>query len=157
LVVSDPKPGPGPAVRTETIIEAPPERVWEILVDVGRWHEWNPTFFDVREGTLAPGHELRMNLQLGPLKVPMRQQVRTVDPPRELVWRSKQLVPAAAFDVIRSFRLEPAGEGRTRLVQSEHLFGYLAPLMARLIGKLVAKGYENLGRALGERVADGKR
>ncbi|MFP5318413.1 MAG: SRPBCC family protein [Acidimicrobiia bacterium] len=147
-------------VRTEAVIDAPPERVWAVLADLPGWNIWNPTLFDVRRPASAsddhwqavPGMEVRMNLRLWKLKVPMRQQVRVVDPPRELVWRSKQMLPASAFDVIRTFRLEAVDGGRTRLVQYEEGSGFLAKAIFAVIGKGVTDGYDNMVKALAERV-----
>jgi hypothetical protein len=141
-------------LRVETVIDAPPEEVWRHLVDMKGWNAWNPTLFDVQGGSAEPGQEIRMKLRLGRITVPMRQQIRAVDPPREFTWRSKQLVPAPALDVVRSFRLEPLDGGRTRLVQTETMSGFLARPTAQLIGKLVVRGYEDLGRALAGRVGE---
>lgn len=148
--------GTGPVLRTETVVEAPPEQVWAVLTDLEGWDGWNPTLFAVRGGPARPGAEVRMKLRLGPFTVPMRQQIRTVDPPRELTWRSKQMVPASAFDVVRSFRLEPIDGGRTRLVQTETYSGFLAGVAFRLIGKPVLRGYEEIGRALADALGQGK-
>lgn len=143
-------------LRSETVLDAPPDRVWEILADLAAWDTWNPTLFAVRPGTetLEVGKEIRMKLRLGRIVMPMRQQIRMVDPPHELRWRSKQLVPAPALDVNRSFRLEPFDGGRTRFVQSEAMSGFLAKPTSRALGKLIVKGYEDLGRALAGRVAE---
>ncbi len=145
-------------LRSETVIDAPPDQVWKVLGDLVAWDTWNPTLFAVQPdaGELEVGKEIRMKLRLGGMVVPMRQQIRVVDPPRELRWRSKQMVPAPAFDVLRSFRLEPLDGSRTRLVQTETMTGFLAKPTSRLIGKLVVKGYDDLGRALAERFGAGE-
>ena len=139
-------------LRTEMEIDAQAERVWAVLTDFTSWDQWNPTLFKA-SGNPVVGTEIRMKLRLGRLTVPMRQQVRVLDPPRELVWRSKQLVPAAALDVVRHFVLEPLGDDRCRLVQSEDTTGFLASLEVLLLGRTIERGYENLGRALAARVA----
>jgi len=147
-------------VRTEAVLDAPPERVWAVLADLPGWNIWNPTLFDVRRPAGAtddhwqpvPGMEVRMNLRLWKLKVPMRQQIRVVDGPRELVWRSKQVLPASAFDVIRTFRLEPFEGGRTRLVQFEEGSGLLATVIFRLIGRGVTDGYDAMVKAMAGRL-----
>jgi hypothetical protein len=140
-----------PELRLETVIDAPPERVWKVLADFAGWDQWNPTLFRA-SGPPVAGTEVRMKLRLGRLTVPMRQQIREVDPPRKLVWRSRQAIPAA-LDVVRTFRIEPLDGERSLLAQSEVTTGWLARLEVFLFRKPILKGYEDIGRALAERVA----
>lgn len=148
-------------VRSEVVLDAPPERVWAVLADMPGWNIWNPTLFDVRRPASAtddhwepaPGMEVRMTLRLWKLKVPMRQQVRVVEPPHELVWRSKQMLPASAFDVIRTFRLAPVEGGKTRLIQFEQGSGFLAHAIFCVIGKGVTDGYDAMVKALVQRLS----
>ena len=49
-------------VSQSVIIEASAEKVWEVLVDFGRYGEWNP-FCVAAEGTLALGEPLKMTLK----------------------------------------------------------------------------------------------
>lgn len=141
-----------PDLLYETVLDAPPERVWEVFADFASWDRWNPTLFQC-SGPPVPGTEVRMKLRLGPLKIPMRQEIREVVPPRRLVWRSRQLVPARLLDVVRRFEIEPAGEGRSRFVQSESTTGLLAPVEVKLLGKGIVRGYENLARELARQVS----
>jgi hypothetical protein len=139
-----------PELRVETVIEAPPERVWGVLADFAQWDHWNPTLLHPN-GPPVPGTEVRMKLQLGRVKVPMRQQIREVAPPHRLVWRSRQPVPQA-LDVERHFDIEPVDGQRSRLVQSEITTGWLAGIEVALLGGAIKRGYENMARALAERV-----
>ena len=140
-----------PELRVETVIDAPPDRVWAVLADFAHWDAWNPTLLHPN-GPPVPGTEVRMKLQLGPVKVPMRQQIREVAPPSRLVWRSRQALPQA-LDVERHFEIEPLDDGRrSRLVQSETTTGWLAGLEVALLGRMIKQGYENMARALAERV-----
>jgi hypothetical protein len=140
-------------LRVETVIDAPPERVWDVLADFAHWDQWNPTLLHP-SGPPVAGTEVRMRLQLGPVKVPMRQQIREVAPPRRLVWRSRQPVPQA-LDVERHFEIEPVDDGqRSRLVQSETTTGWLAGLEVAVLGRTITRGYENMARALAQRVAE---
>ena len=140
-----------PELYTAMVIDAPPDRVWAVLTDFASWDEWNPTLKRT-SGPPVVGTEVRMTLRLGPMNVPMRQQIRVVDPPRSLVWRSKQFVPARALDVVRKFVLEPVDGGRTSLVQSETTTGFLAWVEVMLLGRSIIRGYNNLARALAARV-----
>jgi hypothetical protein len=142
-----------PELRVETVIDAPPERVWAVLTDFATWDEWNPTLLSPN-GPPVAGTEVRMKLKLGRFTVPMRQQIREVDPPRKLVWRSRQAVPAA-LDVVRTFEIEPLDGGRSKLIQSEVTTGWLARLEVALFRRPILKGYEDIARGLAQRVAAG--
>ncbi|HET7416884.1 MAG TPA: SRPBCC domain-containing protein [Solirubrobacterales bacterium] len=138
-------------LRTETVLDAPPEAVWAVLADFASWDDWNPTLIRT-SGPPVVGTEVRMRLRLGRALVPMRQQILEVDPPRRLAWRSRQAWPAA-LDVHRHFVLEPVEGGRTRFVQYEDTAGFAGPVEVALLGKLIVRGYDDLARALGQRAA----
>ncbi|HET7490222.1 MAG TPA: SRPBCC domain-containing protein [Acidimicrobiales bacterium] len=139
-----------PQLRTETVIDAPPQAVWDVLADFAAWDGWNPTL-QRASGPPVVGTDVRMRLRLGRVHVPMRQRILVADGPRELAWNSRQPVPAA-LDVIRRFLLEPADGGRTRLVQLEDTTGFLGWLEVRLLGRLIVRGYDALARALAARL-----
>jgi uncharacterized protein YndB with AHSA1/START domain len=48
-------------LRTEIDIAAPPARVWEVLTDFARYHEWNP-FITSISGELVVGEELAITV-----------------------------------------------------------------------------------------------
>lgn len=53
----------GRAFRTTRQVDAPPERVWEVMIDVARWPEWTPTVTSVEPldgGPLAVGSRVRI-------------------------------------------------------------------------------------------------
>jgi len=135
-------------IRVERTIDAPPERVWEVLAGVESWPEWNPTL--LKSTALVPGAEIRMPLRLGPFVVPTPQRVLEVDPPRQLRWMSRQ-VPGL-FEVHRTFRLEALEGGRTHFSQFEHGNTPLARALLPLLEGPIEDGYENLARALAARV-----
>ncbi len=104
-------------------ISAPPERVWEILVDVEAWPARIPTVDRVErldDGPLAVGATTR----LAQPKLP------------EAVWTVTELTPGAAFTwtssspgvrITASHLIEPTPEG-SRLTLAVDLAGWLAPV-----------------------------
>lgn len=102
-------------------ISAPPERVWEILVDVEAWPARIPTVDRVErldDGPLAVGATTR----LAQPKLP------------EAVWTVTELTPGAAFTwtssspgvrITASHLIEPTPEG-SRLTLAVDLAGWLA-------------------------------
>ena len=40
-------------------IDAPPDRVWAVMSDIERWHEWTPSVKSIsrrEQGPIRPGH-----------------------------------------------------------------------------------------------------
>ena len=65
-------------------IDAPPERVWNVMIDVERWHEWTRSITSIQK------------LQPGPLVVGSRAHVRQPKL-RPGVWTVTQLVQGRSF------------------------------------------------------------
>jgi uncharacterized protein YndB with AHSA1/START domain len=108
--------GSAPAVsRAETIVAAPPERVWELLIDVAAWPSWNP---DVKStswnGRLEPGTTFRWKAGPGTIVSTFRH----VDPPRKVGWTGKTM----GIKAVHVHRLEPTESG-TRVVSEESWAG----------------------------------
>ena len=73
-------------IKTETIIDAPAERVWAEMTDFASFPEWNP-FVRQAEGRLEPGEQLKIRLRLDRgLKLTFKPRVTVVEPGRELRW-----------------------------------------------------------------------
>ena len=104
-------------------ISAPPERVWDVVVDVEAWPARIPTVDRVErldDGPLAVGAKTR----LAQPKLP------------EAVWTVTELTPGSAFTwtstspgvrVTASHLVEPAPEG-SRLTLAIDLGGWMAPV-----------------------------
>ena len=48
-------------VNTEIEIKASPEKVWSILTDINKWHEWSPTI-NASEGEAAVGSTVSITM-----------------------------------------------------------------------------------------------
>jgi hypothetical protein len=140
------------AARLELVSEiaASPEEVWAVLTDLDGWASWNPTLLEPR-GELVVGSVVRMKLKLGRLAMPMKQKIVEVTPPSVLRWQSR-FGPTWLFLVTRTFRIEPAGEGRSRLEQSEVGSGLLARLIFVFTGPPTVRGYTAQAEALEARL-----
>jgi hypothetical protein len=136
------------AARLQHVSEvpAPPEQVWATLTDLDGWQSWNPTLVEPK-GELVEGSVVRMKLNLGRVKMPMKQKIIEVTPPSVLRWQSR-FGPTWLFLVTRTFRLESVGEGTTRLEQSEEGTGLLARLIFVFTGPPTVRGYTALTEAL---------
>lgn len=107
--------------QTEIEIDAPAERVWAVMADVDRWHEWTPSIREVRR------------LGGAPLAVGTRALIRQPKFPPAL-WTVTVLVPGERFEWVsvapglrvtghHAVTATPAGARATLGVSIEGLFG----------------------------------
>ena len=112
-------------------IQAPPERVWAIMSDIRRWHEWTPSITSIRR------------LDEGPLRVGSRAMVRQPKLPPAL-WRvtgieeGRQFTWTTGSPIARAtgrHAVEALGAG-TRATLSLEYSGILGGMLARLLDDL---------------------
>ncbi|WP_435742464.1 SRPBCC family protein [Nocardioides sp. SYSU DS0663] len=82
----------GPAdreLRVESLVDAPPARVWALLADVGQLPRWSPELVrmvPLKRGGLRVGQWYLGVNRRGPVVWPTRSVVDTVVPGRTLAW-----------------------------------------------------------------------
>ena len=142
-------------LSTTIEIEAPPEKVWAVLMDFAGHAEWNP-FMRSIQGKAEAGARLTVRLQ--PPKgmgMTFKPTVLAKEPNREFRWIGHLGVPGI-FDGDHRFLVESAGDGRTRFTQSERFTGVLTPVLAIFgLFRNTHAGFEAMNRALKERVEQG--
>jgi hypothetical protein len=137
-------------LRTEILIDADPDRVWEVLTDKEALGEWNP-FIREMDGELREGERLRVLLkQTNRKAMAIRPRVKEVEPGRKLRWLGHLAVPGL-FDGEHVFELHPAGPSGTRFVQRERFGGILVPMLWRMLDTDTRQGFEAMNLALKER------
>jgi hypothetical protein len=141
-------------LRTEIEFDGIPEEVWAVLADLPAYPEWNP-FIERIDGALRVGGKLDVRLQpVGERGITMHPSVLAVEPGRELRWIGHLMIPGI-FDGEHRFRIEEAGAGRVRFIQSERFGGILLPLLwKKLRDGGTAKGFRAMNEALAHRVAE---
>jgi polyketide cyclase/dehydrase/lipid transport protein len=123
-------------------IAAPPERVWPVISDVERWHEWTPSIIRV---TLLAG---------GPLALGRRAFIRQPKLPPAL-WTVTELAPGRSFTWVSRapglrvsgyHGVEPIPTG-SRATLAVEIDGLLGSLWARLSKKITERylAYEAAG------------
>ena len=134
-------------ISSDTVeIEAPIERVWEILVDIDRYGEWNP--FTTRvETTFEIGSPVDLYVTLGRLKLKQPETIEAVDPPRLLAWSTK-VGARVLLAARREQRLEALSPTRCRYVTTDAFKGLLTPLVMFLFSRLVRRSFNDMAWAL---------
>jgi hypothetical protein len=111
---------------SSTTIDAPREKVWEVLVDGARYTEWDSGVVRL-EGTIAPGASIRVVSGANPGRA-FPVKVTEFEPGRRMVWSGG--LPLGLFRGVRTFTLTPEG-GHTTLSVREEYSGPLLPLIWR--------------------------
>ena len=118
------------SLETSIDIEAPPQDVWAVLLDLPAYGDWNP-FIVAAEGTAEPGERLTLRMQVAGKSFTLRPTVHTRTEAQVLRWRGSVGV-RGLFDGEHVHELQPIPTG-TRYVQRERFTGVLLPLMARTV------------------------
>lgn len=105
----------------EVRIEAPVERVWELLSDVSGWGTWDPDIHDVHLDSVvtADAHFTWANG-----KARIKSTFAVVEAGREITWTGV----SSGAKAVHRHELESSDDGATRLYMEESLAGPLLVL-----------------------------
>ncbi|HVL67590.1 MAG TPA: SRPBCC family protein [Vicinamibacterales bacterium] len=114
-----------------TEIAAPVERVWEVMSDAERWHEWTPSVSGIR---LLGGRELAVGTRAvvrQPRFPPALWRVTAIEPGRSFTW----VTWSPGLRVVAHHWVEPspAGARATLSLDLQGLFGGLFGQLTRRI------------------------
>ncbi|MCV7258874.1 SRPBCC family protein [Mycobacterium shimoidei] len=134
-------------VREETV-NAPAERVWQLLADVERWPDWTESMREIKrldDGPLAVGSQARVTQPIGP---PTVWTVTELEPLRNFTWVARR--PGLSFEAVHLIE-DTGGQVRTRLE-----FAASGPMawLARLIGGSRVRSYVDMESAGLKRAAE---
>lgn len=99
------------------IINAPIQKVWEVLIDMPRWPEWNGDIKSVKVDEVKDGAEFRWTLNGSTLT----STIRKVQAPELLSWTGS----TKGIKAIQVWRLEDSGDNQTIVSTEESLQGFL--------------------------------
>ena len=117
--------------ETMVVINAPPERVWQVLTDAAAYHEWNPEIVGV-EGQMGLGKRIVARVRLGDgalRRVPMR--VSRFEVPSRMEWLGG--LPLRLFVGRRTFTVTPRS-GMSEFRLHLEMSGLLSPLISKSVG-----------------------
>ena len=135
-------------VDTTITIHAPPEKVWDVIVDFSSCHEWNP-FIRAAAGNAVVGSTLTVEIQPSGEKAMTHQPTVTiVRANRHLQWLGKVSVPGV-FAGRHEFLLDAEGSS-TRLRHREYFTGVAVLFLGKTLSR-TEEGFHALNRALKER------
>ena len=132
-------------IKTEIVISAPPEKVWNILTDFNRWSEWNTTVTKA-SGESALGAKLNITMSDGKGNDAQTYTavITQLEAPKLLHWRAK-LLAEFLFTNEKIVELEATEQG-TKVVHRETFKG----LMVKLFWSRMENGVPPILNAMNE-------
>lgn len=128
-------------VAAEIEIAAPPERVWEVVMDPLKLEDWvtiHRELGELGEQPLREGSSFEQKLSLAGKSFDVRWRVVRADEPRAADWEGQG--PAGALARV-AYRLEESGPGTQLRYENEFDFpaGFLGAVAGRLLVRSPAR------------------
>lgn len=147
-----PPPPKGPSgVRLEDRIgiQAPADVIWDIVHDLSRWREWNPTYPEAA-GEIRIGETLDLKLVLpGQPHQQLKAKVLDWVPNEQLHWRLTFL--GGLIKTTRYIEIQPLSEAGCIVDNGELFHGLMGKSLGRRMARPVRQGFKAMNEALKER------
>jgi hypothetical protein len=136
-------------IKTEILINATPERVWEILINFDDYPNWNP-FIKSIKGQAKAGNKITVRIEPPEAKgMTFNPRILTLEISKELSWLGHLLFPGL-FDGRHKFEIIDNEDGTTTFKQSERFKGVLVPLFKSQLNTNTKHGFIEMNEKLKE-------
>ena len=123
-------------------INASPNEVWQVLIDIARYPEWN-RYATEAVGDLRIGGEVTINVpRQAEKRGPVNNRVTELVADQRLCWRSLSWYKFLVYGV-RCRHLEVAPDGTTVFREVETMRGPLAGVIQRAMAPQLLRGIQN--------------
>ncbi len=139
-------------IAHEVEIAARPEEVWAVLIDFGRYSEWNPYVLSLT-GNLEAGSTLEVTILQANWPKPLTVTPTVVRAERDKVlhWHGR-VGDGGLLDTDHSFHIEALGSDLIRFLQQEEFRGSIAETMDEQAQSFTHGAFQAMNEALAERV-----
>jgi hypothetical protein len=135
-------------ISTSILIQAPADKVWEVLTDFDAYPAWNP-FVRSLTGDVRPGNTIKVALP----GMNFQPKVLAFGKNTELRWLGNLLFKGV-FDGEHRFLLTANADGSTTFEHGERFSGILVRLFSRKLDRDTKPGFESMNQALKARVEE---
>lgn len=137
--------------ETTVIINAPQEKVWQVLTNFENYPAWNP-FISKIEGNPEEGAKIKNTMNLEGMKPQVfTPAILKFDKNREFRWLGHMFFKGL-FDGEHYFILEENEEGKTKLIHGENFSGIFVRPLLKMVGEKTLAGFQIMNEALKKRV-----
>jgi len=141
-----PKAPGGVRVEDRIGVQASAEVIWEIVHDLSRWSEWNPTYPEA-SGQIRIGETLRLKLALpGEAVQEIRPRVLEWVPNEQLHWELSLM--GGFIRTLRYIEITELGPANCVVDNGEFFRGFMGPSLARRVGRSVRRGFKAMNEAI---------
>ncbi|WP_196894426.1 SRPBCC domain-containing protein [Aureivirga marina] len=136
-------------IKTEIIIEASSEKIWNVLMDFKNYGKWNPFILKIN-GVKKEGKRLKVNIQPpNGKKMTFRPVIIKLEKEKVFRWIGR-LGVKGVFDGEHYFELISEDENKTRFIHGEKFTGILVATAGKAIEK-TKQGFDLMNIALKEK------
>lgn len=144
-----PPPPKGPTgfrIEDRIGIQAPQELIWEVVYDLAKWSEWNPTY-PRAEGEIRIGNILSLDLLLpGQSTQPLSARVIDWVPNEQLHWELKLM--GGLIRTLRYIEISPLAETGCVVDNGEIFGGLMGSSLGKRMRGPVRRGFLAMNEAL---------
>ncbi|WP_294670200.1 SRPBCC domain-containing protein [uncultured Fluviicola sp.] len=134
-------------IKTQIIIEATPDRVWEVLTDFEKYSGWNP-FIKSIQGKVHTGEKIIVRLEPpGAKGMTFKPRVLAFDKNEQFRWIGHLFFPGL-FDGEHRFELIDNGDGTTTFIQAEKFKGILVRMLSKMLDGSTLNGFKAMNEHL---------
>lgn len=134
-------------IRTEILIKATTDSVWDILTDFSHYPDWNP-FIKYLKGNPAERTKIEVKLTPhGTKGMIYKPKVLKFQKSKEFRWLGHTVIPGL-FDGEHIFELIDNQNGTTTFIQREKFYGILVPFLKKMLDNGTKAGFEAMNKKL---------
>ncbi len=137
-------------IYSEIIINAKPEKVWDVLIDTNSYENWAEFLINI-QGEIENNSKIEATFQLDPTKKKYNKIEHTilVKKGEEYYWAEKG--PLGIWDN-HHFKVELFEGDKTRFIQTDELKKGATWLLGGYLSKIYLKGYNDFNNSLKKEV-----
>jgi uncharacterized protein YndB with AHSA1/START domain len=133
------------AIYREIVINAPIDKVWDVIVDLKRYKSWNP-FMPKLSAGFNVGEKIKFTVNMGAVKFWESLWTQAFEKNKRWCWGNK--IPLMPGYSQRCRWLKKIGKNKTLYMTTEKFKGKVAGFINKTQRKVLTKGVENEARAL---------